>query len=1367
MQNINPTHPGKYIKSNVLKTRKLSVKSAAEFLKVSRSALSHLVNGNAALTTDMALRIEKAFGEDSLKLLMMQVEYDKYQMREKEREIAVPIFRRRFLELHANQIEAYFHNSIEARSILPAFLRHLVNNTAENLRLSNFPAYDNSQRHGWDGETDAGSATPWIPFGKAGWEFGTDQNPRNKAQKDYEARTQSISETVRKETTFVFVTPRNWKNKDDWIKETRQKNEWKDIRALDANDLEQWTEQSILTQGWFYEKFGLYQDDDGLASLEKCWDEWASVTTPSLNEGLFSDSINEENQERIKEWLSTAPTPFFIQGETREEALAFLATIMKKFESYHLDRAVVISSPSALKKIVGSGVSFIGVVASPEMEKDSASLVKKQHLVTICTKDKLGVDPKNLIIIKRPTYQTFRNALTSMGIHERDVDRCADETGGSLSVLRRRLSDNNITQFPEWSSNPALVRKVIPLLLAGNWNDQNQDDQEVLRALANEQKYSSVDENINEVLNLPETPMWAVGSARGFTSKIDTLHVVKELIGRKNIEDFFVIAEIVLSEEDPALELPEDKRWAAGLYGKTRNHSPELRKSLCDTLIQLSVFGQDFFEERLGINTSAKAASLVRDLLMPLRCERWLSQQNELQYYAEAAPAEFLEILEEDLQSSDPKVMALMKPVSGGIFGSQCIRVGLIWALELLAWDSARLPRVSLVLAQLAQEKIDDNWSNKPINSLLSIYRSWLPQTSANLERRIRGLEGTCERFPDVGWQLCIDQFSGGSRVGHYNARPKWRNEAEGAGDAVPKKEDKEFRRFALDMALGWKNHNFQTLSDLVKSAHSMDDQDIERVTTLIVAWHSENPESSECAKLQECIRRFSFTRRGKQNLPDGAREKFAEMYHLLTPEDVVERNQWLFEKVWVEESADEIEEANLNYTKRIERINGQRIKALNEVWEVAGVEGIKALILNGEAGGAIGEGLARGQILNSDENFSFLEALLSDSSRSNGHKLDACIAGFLKAKSAECQREIYLTLADSMGGFHELNYQVLRLIKNAPFGEQVWEILEKLPPEYEEGYWAEVSPRWTAGEIEDLAVAINKLIAVNRPRAAFSIAQYNFQDVQSLQLFNLLEKVATSSSEPNNQYPLEEYQIADAFEVLNERGDVLEEDLGRLEFMFMQAIRYSEIEIPNFSNQVFKDPRMFMQLLALAYRRNDGAEDPSELLGEINANKKSTLADAATAALDKLKPALSKGNDRIQNKRLIAWTKDARVLCKTYAREEIGDQIIGQILARCPNGVDEIWPCEAVRLTLEEVASKEMMIGMSIGLFNSRGETVRGSGGRQERELADKYREWAEQLAFDSPYTAKLLEHVAYHYEREAHWWDIEEKTRNKSGRW
>ena len=80
----NPPHPGKLIRTEVIEALGLNVSQAAEVLKVRRATLSDLLNAKAALSPDMALRIEKAFGTDMDHLLRMQVAYDVAQSRRRK-----------------------------------------------------------------------------------------------------------------------------------------------------------------------------------------------------------------------------------------------------------------------------------------------------------------------------------------------------------------------------------------------------------------------------------------------------------------------------------------------------------------------------------------------------------------------------------------------------------------------------------------------------------------------------------------------------------------------------------------------------------------------------------------------------------------------------------------------------------------------------------------------------------------------------------------------------------------------------------------------------------------------------------------------------------------------------------------------------------------------------------------------------------------------------------------------------------------------------------------------------------------------------------------------------------------------------------
>ena len=84
-----PSHPGEFIRAEVVDQLGLTVSRAARILRVRRATLSDLLNGRASLSPEMALRLEQAFGVSMDMLLRMQAWHDATRMRARADEIAV------------------------------------------------------------------------------------------------------------------------------------------------------------------------------------------------------------------------------------------------------------------------------------------------------------------------------------------------------------------------------------------------------------------------------------------------------------------------------------------------------------------------------------------------------------------------------------------------------------------------------------------------------------------------------------------------------------------------------------------------------------------------------------------------------------------------------------------------------------------------------------------------------------------------------------------------------------------------------------------------------------------------------------------------------------------------------------------------------------------------------------------------------------------------------------------------------------------------------------------------------------------------------------------------------------------------------
>ena len=72
----NPPHPGEILREDVLPELGITVTDAAEQLGVARVTLSRMINGRAAISADMAIRLAQWLGGSAEVWLRAQLQYD-------------------------------------------------------------------------------------------------------------------------------------------------------------------------------------------------------------------------------------------------------------------------------------------------------------------------------------------------------------------------------------------------------------------------------------------------------------------------------------------------------------------------------------------------------------------------------------------------------------------------------------------------------------------------------------------------------------------------------------------------------------------------------------------------------------------------------------------------------------------------------------------------------------------------------------------------------------------------------------------------------------------------------------------------------------------------------------------------------------------------------------------------------------------------------------------------------------------------------------------------------------------------------------------------------------------------------------------
>lgn len=1318
----------------------MTVAEAARRLGVGRPALSNLLNGHAALSADMAKRLARTFGADAGDLLDRQARYDAKGTTPRHTPVSAPPFAPPAISIRAAEIDAWA-DSIEARQRLPVLLRHLVNATGARLARVDFPGYDNSERRGWDGWVETSVPTAWIPEGSSGWEFGCSREPARKAEEDFRARS-GLPGADKEALTFVFATPRVWPTKKDWESSKRGLDEWKDVRAYDASDLEQWIEQSVPAQVWFAEQIG--RSVEGLVSAEDYWRRWSAATNPPLTRKLFTPTV-ERFSEAFRKWLeSPDERRFTIAADSRTEAVALVTCLLDDLGYGHefSQRGVVFETAAAVERLVNSTPgAFVAIAATPEAEGAFHKFKRAFHCVVPVPRNGIwSVQNEADIALGLFGIRQFVEAMKEMGLSHDAADRLERDSGRSPTVLRRRLSALPEIAAPNWATADA-VRMLGPISLVGVWNTVSEADRSVVCRLAGRQ-HEHVERVIAEASGLDDPPVWRVGKYRGVVSRLDSFFATVDSWTPDLVERFLQVAEEVLSERDPALDLPEGDQWMAVVHGKERSHSEALRKGLREGLVILAVHGPRALGRRLGGNFAGEVSYRVRNLLEPCDLDRLRSLDADLPDLAEAAPEVFLDVLEVDLDSESSAAKGLMRPEDSNPLTGGCRRAGLLWALERLAWEPDYYERVVKILVRLGSVEIDDNWANTPQSSLHALFHAYLPQTSVPMLDRLGVLRRLATTDPEVAWSLALSNESR-ERFGLLipSQRPAWRGDAAADQGCASPADVRGFLRASRSLCLDWRRHDIGKLGDLVECCPEWEEADQDRIFALVQTWMSQHPADDERAALAERIR----TVRRRMGAEDHALSaKLASLQEQLTPMDPIARHRWLFESQWDPIYAHCDTRGNMEFEEAEEAIRTQRTHALAEILGARGATGVSSLLETSGAPESVGE-LLPDLLRDPGERLAFVLRCLDREISGKGDPHGACLRSFLWRQDASLIRTLWSEITSlRRPPIWQQFLQILRYRNAALF-------LDNVTPDIRAEYWRrfQANEHYSPADKNEL---IDRLLEAKRARVAFGVVTGNWDAVESSRLVRLLNALAEDLGSPEAS----EWRSRDLFlpfKSLAARADILDDEKAGLELRFFAVLRHTRHPMRYLARRMAASPVIFVEAIARVFGRNDGAKDPLELRVDA-ADQRCALARAAFQILewfDRIPGASDEGS--IEPGKLRTWVQDARSRLRLLGRVEIGDQRIGRLLAAASADQSGVWPRREVCAALQDVATKELEIGFVAGGLQRRGVWTRGAeeGGGQERDLAARYRAWAASVVPEFPFVAGVLREIAKYYDHQA----------------
>jgi hypothetical protein len=1231
-------------------------------------------------------------------------------------------------------------NRRNCQDTLPQLVRKLIRATSNSIQSIKFPSGENVLIGGWDGILEVTEETEYLPAGISLWEFGANKDPRGKADDDYEKRTKNPLGFNPTESTFIFVTPRLWTKGEEWITEKKKDAIWKDIKVINAELLEEWIEVAPTVGAWLSKHIGNFPEG-GIQPTDDFWDEWSAGTKFQLIPDILLGG-RKSQQEKIIE-LAKQPSIISVQGISREEALAFIISCFKSNSDKEEDffsRSIIIDNADAFRELA---VHDKPLILIPRFEDNGVinRAVQKGHTVIV----PLGADSSSnwndKIILPQIEREAFVSALIKIGMTKEFAEKYSRESARNITILRRQLEFTRT--LPIWAL-PENVGEIIPALIVGRWDETFENDRKIISRIAGD-SYENYSKKLSKWLHTQDSPIVKIGSTWRLTSPFDAWINASKNLTKNDFDLLHKSSNEILSEINPAFELIPARRYMAPIYGKNREFSGWIREGIIQSLILTSILG-----DKLQFDLLLKSELWVDKIIAELLCTDnplvWKSFEDKLPLIAEASPISFLDAIEKHFSIEKNPIESLFEE-DPGFLTARSYHTGLLWALESLAWFPQYLSRVSLILAKLSVIDPGGSLSNRPINSLSEIFKSWHYQTLASFDERIQVLKLIGEREPKIAWTILIRMLpdsTGGTAFPTHKTR--WRMLELETNRPVTYKEIYDTHSAAIELLISIFDYSEIKLSQLIDESVRLSFSDRDKLLSFIESSLSKVSHIDNLAwqKSRNILSHHRSYPDADWSLPESELVRFEKLYVDLEPSDVIDKSIWMFNDHWPRFLEGFIYK-KISTEEQQQIINNRRIEGVKSIYSKFGIEKVIELSNSVKELWTLGDTAAH--IIENEAEI----MLVCQQLKNEKDKLKFSY-GFINRKSVLKGEAWVFELFEKLKQSGLPNTSLAQLFVPLNQTIKLWDFIDSTNNELRHEYWSTMNPHFWGIPADEKVIGLNYLIEFNRFYSAIDICSHYVDEIPTNLLIKILEKAATEKA--SEEVRLSGYEVEELFEAIDKRGDAEQQTLIRLEWLFLPILAsYGNNRSPKLLHEeLSKSPDFFIDVLKWAYK-----PDNDELVEieskELSDEEISSRGMQSYQLLDSWKkiPGVDEA-ERIDDGYLNSWVEKVRELAKKCCRLEVADMTIGKVLAQYPES-DENWPPVEICSIIENINTDSIKNNFSSATFSKRSFSSRGAfdGGDIEREKTVYYNKLAGVHKNKFPQIARIFENLAKGYEQDA----------------
>ncbi|MBK5246985.1 MAG: ATP-binding protein [Peptostreptococcaceae bacterium] len=900
----------------------------------------------------------------------------------------------------------------------------------------------------------------------------------------------------------------------------------------------------------------------------------------------------------------------------------------------------------------------------------------------------------------------------------RRVEKTLSEKNQYLPVI----PDRNIIAV----GNPLKARltALTSATLLGGWNQSLEGDQTIIQEFV-EQDFVTWLTEMQQLKAEENTDIKLVQGLWKIKNRKNYLLNMKNSIFDNHIDALIKIAIKILSEYNPKYDLPIDKRGIANIQGVKPVYSDSLKDGIAEVLAILSNSADEFSNCSSGIIENMVDDAIYK-ILNNKDWKTWESIGWNLSFLAEASPKIFLRVLEEECAKDTNAIQQLLLEKDGWITPTNC-GAGLIYALQKLAWSKEHFGGACMLLAHMSEYRDDIKVS------IANILLPWHPQTTAPVEKRIAIIKRISKSLKLESWPIIKGLLPNQNRTGMEIDKPQYlpgNYEVTGIKTIEYWYVSEEYLKIALDVISG----HIEQMIEIVDLLDDVNPTMLEGITKMLITHESDITDDFSRYGLWDKL--LSFTNRQK-NFSDATWtlrkdivmeiDKIAELY---VPKD----HRFFISRLFKQDQYDLLFGEDDHDVANAELLKLKDL-AISELYLLENIQGILNLIEVVDKPDLVGMSLARLKINKEVEKYIialFGEAESKETSLSKGYILQKFILeGYDWIKKIEISE------------WDESKRVALLIL--LPFKKETWELVSLWLDINQTKYWKLTTVWNTEKACPDYV--LKWLLKVGRPEAAIILMANAIIGKEDCNMEIAFEALEQNMESQDKQDSMSSYYISKIIQWLQVKC-VDKERLYLIEWQYYNILD-GECTPKTLFAKIANDPKFFMQLVCLIYKKRNSNEDDQIVINE----KTQKLATHAWNILNdwNCMPGIKEDNT-IDEKEMNNWIKGVQDISRKEDRYEVAMQQLGHVAFYSPKSPSGFFIDESVAEMLEERDSKHQRSGYEIEAYNSRGVHCINPNGSEELALATLWDQKADEAEKRSYFIfAKTLRNIADSYRRES----------------